>query len=377
MKSLAARAVIAALVVLVACWAGSAQQGVPGFGGFFETTIEINQTDSVTVKDIALNSALALGEWVVSADASFSDAQFDALTLYVDGPLGPIDVNSSLVVNPSTLSFVSWQTGLSFTLGEMAFSDVFYVTTPRSSSYSLWTVSGSIGDLSLQGTFKTGICPLCFWEARLCAGGPWPVCDIDLELCVQLTDTGFQSATASMTGLTVFEEVLGVTGHLDATVTFTEEEKTFSPTLRLRPEWLLCVDIELLGEISVADAPLGVTGAVLYGVVGELALDNGMTFTFAESLSKAKNSSVTGNPEYWEMLSVTGPLPSCCDDAGEFALAAYFGGDPPTPGGLFSLGLVTAEIKLRPFEGFEVAFDVELPPDTVGWQLTAVLRVFW
>ena len=116
---------------------------------------------------------------------------------------------------------------------------------------------------------------------------------------------------------------------------------------------------------------------LIYGLVGECTLGNGVTFTFAESLSEEKNSSVTGKAEYWEVFRISGPLPSCCDDVGSFEIGTYFGGTPPPPSSLFGVGLFTASFDLRLFNGFGVTFDADYPTNGTGWSFAVTLRVFW
>ncbi len=368
--------VAAFLVFSAACWVGSAQEAGLSFGGFFATTLQMTQTASVAVKSIALNSVLGIGGWVATADATFTDSQFDTLTLYAAGPLGNGGLNTSLVFNPSTLSFESWQAGASFALLDLAVTDVLYITSPQTSSYNQLTISGTFDGISFQGAFKCGICPLCFWEANLCASWLWALCDADLKACLQLNDAGFSSFSVTMTGLSLFGDTFGVDALLDTSLTFTVDEKSFSPTLRIVPDWAICVGLELLGEIAVSSDPFEVNAALIHGLVGECTFSNGVTFTFAESLSEEKNSSITGRAEYWEVFRISGPLPSCCDGVGSFEVEAYFGGTPP-PGTLFSLGLLTASFDLQLLNGFSVAFEGEYPTGGGAWAISVTLRVFW
>ena len=378
MKRTGHYAVVAAFCALcAACQLASAQETDISFGGFLETTIGFSQTSSFTVKSIGLNSVLGIGDWLASVDTKFTNSRFDALKLYAAGPLGNVDLNSSLIFNPSTLSFVSWQSGATFTLLDLAVSDVLFVTSPQTSSYNLLTVSMTVNGLSFQGTFKGGICPLCFWEAGLCASWTWPLCEADLQACIQVSDVGFSSLSVSMTGLSLFEDVLGVRAILDTAISFTVDEKTFAPTLRLEPDWAICVDIELLGEISVTNSPFRVDSTLIYGLVGECTLASGVTFAFADSLSEEKNSSVTGKAAYWEVFRVSGPLPSCCDDVGSFEVATYFGGTPPPAGSLFGVGLFTASFDLRLLKSFGVTFDASYPTDGTPWAFSVTFRVFW
>jgi len=364
-------------VVWVLCQISIAQNTDTTLGGFFETTLLVTQTSSLTVKSISLNAFLKIGNWLTTMDAKFTDSQFDTLTFYTSGALGELTLNSSVVFNPSTLAFVSWQSGTSFNLLDLAVSDVLYVALPQSSSYNLLTLSGTAQGISFQGTFKTGICPLCFWEGSLCASWLWAICNANFQACIQASDAGFKSLSVSMTDFSPFGEILGIAAILDTAISFTADSKTFSPTLRIVPDWEICVDLELLGEISISGTPIEVTTMLLYGLVGECTLDNGVTFTFAESLDPAKNSAVTGKSDYWEMLKVSGPVRSCCEDEGSFEIAAYFGGDPPPPSSLFGVGLIRGSFDLRLMDQFGFVFAGEYPLNGTGWSLSFTFRVFW
>ncbi len=368
---------VVSCVICILCHLAIAQNAEPVLGGFFETEILVTQTQSLTVKSISLNAFLKIGDWLTTMDAKFTDSQFDTLTFYTSGALGQLTLNSSLAFNPSTLTFVSWQSGTAFNLLDLAVSDVLYVTLPQTSSYNLLTLSGTAQGISFQGTFKTGICPLCFWEGSLCASWLWDVCGANLQACIQASDAGFKSLSASMTNFAPFGDVLGIETILDTAISFTAEEKTFSPTLRFVPDWEICVDLELLGEISVSGVPIEVSTMLLYGLVGECTFSNGVTFTYAESLDPAKNSTVTGKADYWEVFRLSGPLRSCCEDEGSFEIAAYFGGNPPPPSSLFGVGLIAGSFDLRLMDQFGVVFAGEYPLNGTGWSLSFTFRVFW
>jgi len=369
---------ILATALLLAHGFLAAGQGDEFFlSGFFETAIEFTQTSSVAVKRIALNATAVLGEWVASADAKFTASQFDVLSFYAAGPLGNIRLNSSLLFDPSALSFSSWQAAAAFDLLDVAVSDTLYLGASPAASYSLLTLSGAVGGISLQTKVKLGICPLSFWEAGLCAEGTWPACDVRLKGCLELTDLGFRALTLSVAGVALFSDLLGVDAFLDLSIAFTLDEKTFSPSLRFQPDWPFCVDVKVLGEFTPSGAPVGIGGLSIHGFVGECALENGITFAFAESLHPDKNSSITGKAAYWESLRVAGPLPWCCEEEGTFEVTAYFGGSPPPSGALFGVGLFAAGFDLQILDGFRIALAAEYPTNGSPWSVLATFRVFW
>ncbi len=378
MKRIGHYAAIATLCALcLLCRAATAQESLLSFSGCLETTILWTQTSSVTVETISLNSAVGLGDWLASVDARFTDSEFDTLSFFAAGLLGNIQLNTSVAFNPSTLAFVSWQSGASFSLLDVAISDVLYITSPETSSYNLLSLSGTVEDIALQGTFKAGICPLSFLEARVCVSWLRAWCDTVLQACVQVSDAGFNSFTITMTGFSLFSDFLGVEGIFDAAFSYTTEGKTFSPTLRLQPDWEVCIDVEVLGEITFSSSLFRLDSAMVYGLVIECEWDDGTFFTFGQSFTEEKNSTITGKADYGGIFLVRGPLRACCDDNSSFEIAAYFRDASPSPGAPFGFGLLVASIDFRLIRSFGFTIDAEYPTDGEGWMIATTLRVFW
>ncbi|MCK5828135.1 hypothetical protein KAH43_06370, partial [Candidatus Bipolaricaulota bacterium] len=302
----------------------NAQESNLTFSGLFDMTMTTTPITPISLTSTAINLVLGWGEASAQLDARLSNATFDTLTLSAAAPLGDINLNSSLKFNPSTVSFISWQSGATFTLLDMSFSNVTSVVDPQSNSYTQWSVTGTTNEVGLQGSIKLGICPLEFWEASVCGNWVWLDCFANMSVCVQFDDVnGFRNITTTMTDLILFEDILGIQGTLNTSIVFSANEKVLTPTLRFTPSWFFCSDIELLGELSVAP-PLTIQSLDFYGIRGQCDMGNCVIFTFADSLDDAKNSSITGKAEYFERLGVTGCLPSCCGSDGSFEVNAYF-----------------------------------------------------
>jgi len=371
-------AIAAFLAVVVSgllAFGETAEDPAFAFGGFFEATVETTQTAALTVKGIGFNSVLTLEGWSASVDAQFSDTSLDTLRFATSGALGEIGLNSALTFNPSTVSFLSWQSGASFTLLDLSFSDVLYVTTPQTQSYNQLSISGAFGDRTYRLKTKFGICPLTFWEATACIDWPWEDCETSLSGCVSISDVGgFDAFDLTMADLVLFENLLGMEWSLSVALSYTLEEKTLSPTLKLIPDWFLCTDIELLGEVSAGPSIASVDAILIYGIVGECEITEGISVRFADSLAAGKNAAVTGKADYFEMIGVSGPLPACCGSVGSFDAAGYF---DSTSNALFDLGLVVASFDTQIASNFAFSFDAEIPTDGVGWKLVWNLRVIW
>lgn len=357
------------------CLTVAAQQSDTSFGGFFEAIIETTQTASVLVEEIGINSVLSVGGWVASIDARFTDTELDTLSVFTSGSLGNVSLNSSLEFNPSTVAFVSWQSGVSFTLLDLAFSDILYVAASQTNSYSQLTATGSFGDRTFRLSAKFGICPILFWEASACVDWFWDACETNLSACVEITDVGgLEAIDLTMTDCTLFESFFGMRGSLAVALSFTLNEKTLSPTLTIEPDWIYCTDVELLGEISAGSELVSVEALLVYGIVGECSIGESVSIRFADSFVSEKNGAVTGNADYFELIEVSGAIPSCCGADGSFDVAAYFDRSSTA---LFDLGLVTASLETQIAAPFAFAFAAEFPTDGAGWRLSWTFRIIW
>jgi hypothetical protein len=369
-------------ILLLISLAGSAlsvtgQESALSISGLFDMTITTTPITPVALTSTSLNLVLSWGEAAAQLDARLSNNLFDTLTLSASAPLAGINLNSSLQFNPSTASFISWQAGATFTLLDLAFSNLTSVVDPQTNSYTQWSVSGTAGDIGLQGSVKLGICPLEFWEASVCGNWVWLDCFANMSICVQFDDiNGFRNITTTMTDVVLFEDVLGIQGTLDTSVVFSADEKLLTPTLRFTPSWFFCSDIELLGELSVAP-PLTIQNLGFYGIRGQCDIGDCVIFTFADSLDDAKNSSITGKAEYFERFGVTGCLPSCCGSDGSFEVNAYFERPPAPSGTLFGMGLITVSFDFQLFSNSSFAFAGEFPMATSNWELAWTFRILW
>jgi len=366
--------ILAAMIAAAATWCVSAQGFPMSLSGLFEMTVTTTQTDGIVVNPVIVNTTLAVGEYTATVDVKLTDTAFDSLRVGAAGPLGPLALNSSVSFNPSTLSFNSWQTGLTFAIYELSFSDVFYVTTPPTSSYNQLSVSGTLGDVSFQASSKFGICPLAYWESSLCADWPWEDCDTNLSACLQISDAaGVHSFDLTMTDYTLFESLLGTRWGIDIALTYTPDEKILSPTLKFQPDWFFCAEFEVLGEISAGPTLASVSGIDIYGLRGECAFTECLSLYIGESLDPSKNGSVTGKADYFEVIGISGCFPSCCGSDGSFDIATYFG---DTSDALFDLELITGSVAIPLGSRIDITMEVEFPVDG-DWKLVTEWSYVW
>ena len=268
------------------------------------------------------------------------------------------------------------QTRFSPFLSQELRSSLTNIVKVQTSSYTQLSVSGIAEDISFRAVIKLGTCPFEFWEASACGSWVWLACQSNMNVCLLVDGiVGFRNITASMTDYVLFEDVWGIRGSLNTAIIYSLLEKIVTSTLRLQPSWF-CEDIEVLGEFD-GSTSMSVDSLSIYGIRGQFAIDD-VSFAFADSFSEDKNSSVTGNADYFERFTLEGPVPSCCGTApGGFEVNAYFGRPPAVSNALFGLGLVTASLDVRLFENFSFIFSAEFPTTSSDWLLTWTFRVLW
>jgi len=341
-------------------------------GGAVQTAISLTDTDTLTLDTFSLTAFVSITGFTAQVQMTSSDVGLDSMSISANGTLGMVRLNSALSFDPSNASFTSVQGGAAFAVLDVDITNIVYVALPQTASYTSLSISGSSNGFSAQGSFRFGICPFEFQNANVCGTWEWPQCDTAANACALFSGSdGFVSATVSLSDLTILEDITALQTTFGATLAFTTEETAFSHNLRFQPDWLLCANVELLGEVPSLGTML------FYGLVGEYALANGVTFYIAESFSEEKNSSVTGKAEYWEALKVEGPLPACCGDNGSFAIGAYFGDAPSPPVSLFAFELFTASVDIPLSEGFDLALNQEFPTNGIGWTFSVQFLISW
>ena len=100
-----------------------------------------------------------------------------------------------------------------------------------------------------------------------------------------------------------------------------------------------------------------IQGVSIYGVKVEWDI-GGVTVVSATSFDPLKNSSVTGQTDYFEVLRMSGTLMGCCGVPGTWRIATYFHDDSAQ---LFDWGMLTV--------GFDLALN-----DYVSTNLDLVFR---
>jgi len=300
--------------------------------GSWDTSLTFNmQTFSVTAFRTKLTEVYRIGQFVVQGIANWkfgtSGLIFDSLRFQADFPLGYlIKVSSTLAFDPNgSPLFDYWGTTTSFSLFDVFFNHTFYLTDPQTDSYQAITAWGSVGDVRYSNTLTFDMNEdygFCFSRENLRLSWTW--CDLQVSSTVSITDAGFQSFIFSASDYPIPGLVVPNFGlYLDLVLRFTPDEKTLIPTFRLKTAWIDCIQILTTLETS-GDLDTAINGFSIYGIKLKQALGEGITIQSATSFDSAKNGSVTGQSDYFELFLLSGRTTSCCGVPGTWSIATYF-----------------------------------------------------
>ncbi len=301
--------------------------------GSWDTSLTFNvQTFSVSAFRTQLTEVYRIRQLVVQGIATWeygtADPIFDSLRFQADFPLGDmIKISSTLAFDPNgSPLFDYWCTTTSFSLFDTSFNHTFYLTTDlQTDSYQTLTAWGTVGNVRYSNTVTFDMNEdygFCFSRENLSLSWMW--CDLQVSSTVSITDEGFQSVTLSASDYPIPGLVLPNLGlYLDLVLRFTPDEKTLIPTFRLKTAWIDC--IQLLTKLETSgDLDTSINGFSIYGIKLKQALGDGITIQMATSFDDTKNSSVTGQSDYFELFLLSGTTTSCCGAPGMWSVATYF-----------------------------------------------------
>ena len=361
------------------------QQRLEGLlSGSWDTSFTFDvQTLGFTAFRTQLTEVYRIGKFVAKGIAvwkldpgSTGGVLFDSMRFQADAPFGDtFKVSSSLAFDPeATPLFDYWRTTTSFSILDTSFTHTFYVTDPTTNSYQTILIRGSVSDVAYSNTTTFDVvdgCAFCFGSDRVSLSWTW--CDLQVRSTLSITDAGFQRFTLSASNVPIPGLVTPNFGvYMNLSLAFTATSKTFTPTLSLRTSWIDCVRVLAALETSGA-ANTSIDGFSIYGFKIRQALPGGTRVQIATSFDSTKNSSVTGQTDYFELLMISGTLESCCGAPGTWSVATYFNEDSPM---LFDWGMsvirATAVISDRFNFSFETVFRSGFFDDpklelSVGW----------
>jgi len=358
-----------ALVAAFSVFAFGAGSG--SISGGWDAGLTFNvQSASVTALDTRFTTVYRIGLFTAQGIAFLKfdggTLVFDSLELDCSFPIDGIEVDSDLMLDPNAGSLIDlfdyWRTTSGFELLGVSFTHTLYLTLSQTASYQALEGRGTVAGVDFRGYVRLNMeqdCSFSFSEADLTLSSS--VCGLPVRGVIALDCSGFDSLRFTLSDL----PVPGLTARgygvfLDFDLKFELTEKTLNPTIKLKLPPIDC--IRLYAELETVPGP-GIGGIDFYGIRIEDTIANGIHFVSATSLDPLKNSVITGQSDYFELLSLSGPLSSCCSDPGEWRLATYFQSNHTT---LFDWGMTTFRFATFLSPGFSFSFETVIRSGTFG-----------
>jgi len=331
---------------------------------------ETYRVDKLTLKAIA--------EWKQDVlpkndpgDPDVLDVQFESVKFDGSLRLDWLSLTSTLAfdptppqANPAIADFFEyWRATARHSLVGVNFVETFYLGEPGSSYFTL-SAAGDMEWLRWSGTTTIGFvdetCQLGF--ERQVLSGAWSLCGMDFTANMELSTSGFGGFNIKLNDYTVPYFSWGDSGvFLDIDLAFKVDSLTLTPSLELRTSWIECFRIygEVLTDTSIT--ALTIDGFSIYGIRLRHTFENGVrlvtatAFDGAAGLTPNHNSQMTGQADYFEMVSISGTTMSCCARPGTWRIATYFQKDHTSA---FSWGMTEMEADFVVGNDFSISVGV-------------------
>jgi len=314
------------------------------FTAFGTQLTEVYRIGRLRVKGIA--------GWGMTSVGDVQRVTFKTMRLEGDVSLDAVTLASTLSFDPDAADpsglFDYWRATVGFALQGVRFRHTFYLDTDVTRSYQTLFAEASVGGMSFTNTARFDVNEACVYEfGRNDAVVGWRWCDLRMRATLSVTCAGFQQAGFNLYGFPILEYLSSL--RLDAGLTFTVDAKRLTMTLVWQPATTGC--IRLYSKLEVGGAQgMTVEGLSIYGmrVEGEIG---GVRLVSATSFDAGRNSSVTGQTDYWEVVRATGTLTGCSGMSGTWGLATYFYADSTQ---LFDWGMTKGRFSLAVTEQVNV-----------------------
>ena len=309
-----------------------------------------------------LTGVYRIGQWVVRGTIGMEGENLGEVKTTT---VGPVQLEGAFAGDAvhlrSVVGFNSEKTGkdtfdflrttAQFALSEVGVSHQLYLDDVQTRSYQTLTVRSTVDGVRIAGTMRTGKkAGGGFTFSQFTMSAAFTACQIYAN--GSFTGEGFHSASIGMNDYPIpgfVDPSFGV--YVDAVLRFTPEEKTLNPSLQLRTRWVDCVRI--LGRLML-DGTTGMDGFSLYGLAIREEI-GGVTFRSATALDPAKNASVTGQVDYFGLITLSGTTMTCEGATGTWSIATYFQNDHPA---LLGWGMTKTRVNVAISEELSISLSV-------------------
>ena len=319
--------------------------------GSWSTQVCMDAVPIFTLFTSTLTVEYEVCNWVFGAALGFGFGGWETVSFTADGVLGAFTLGSEIVFDPISAAFVLWDNTLSIVLAGVELDFDFYMDNTPFVGLSLG-ISGDVGlcTLGIEAMFG-GDCSFDFLGVCFEFGFPFACVEwVDVEACFGCGT--FEGICFSITGL----QLSGIDWLIfDFEVCFDDgplgKYFTFVPDLNLGAYDCITLYAEL-----VTDGDVEFDGINVYGL--EIYYEwNGVYFQSITSFEPAKNLSLIGFAEYWEVICIGSVGDSCCGGGFDFEICIYF---DITSTWLFDWGLTEINLGFGIGSNFTVTASLQI-----------------
>jgi len=358
------KALVLSLAVVLGLGVASFAQTL---SGSWDTTVSITPTPVVTLGiDSELIVTYAVSGWSFTSDTTLDETGWQGQEFDVSGALGAFTLGSTLIFDPASVEFTSWEVTGGLSIAGVNFSADFTLE-PGVTSLEI-TGSGTAGnvDVSIDLTLGGVDCNLTFNEVVIDVGFPFCCADVLSEIAFNCED-GFEYVSFAVDGIAV-PALPWVT--LDALLTFTVDSKTLVLTPNFDFGATACFEL-YIAQANSGNLTLGdfyIDGIGLQCTIGGVQF-YGLSF-WGEHADKPE---ILG--DYWEMYQITTTDDGCCGPF-DFTISLFF---DTASTQLFTVSLVQADMSIQIAQQFTftmgISIDLDAAPAsftewTLGFEVT-------
>ena len=272
-----------------------------------------------------------------------------------------------------------------WSIGGLDLTHTWYVLNTQTDSYQALNAAVNVGVFRLNSLTRFNLDPSCHYVfSSSMSSLYWSWCDVPMSAQLSITDAGFNYAQLRADSIPIerwawLPDGLYVNTALRFDLT---SGKVFTASFGWRPTQIGCV--EVFAELDLDGPGAGpvtgdtiIDGISVYGMRISCSIPGpygDVRVVSATSFTDSKNSTITGQSDYFEVIRLSGPMGSCCGYPGMWSVATYFNEDETSV--LFDWGMtvISADINISDhFTGYiETVFRSEYFDDprmeiTVGW----------
>jgi len=348
----------------------------PSLSGSLRLNTTFNsETEGVQGLTSSLSLVYTVDIFRFESYSSFSLAGWTSQRFVGSFPLGDtIRVRSTLSFNPAAPSFTSFLADTRLALVGLTLTHRLYLAGTPAASYTHLQASGRMDDLSFTSTWRFDLPDIKFQSWILDTRFPLPVCGLSARSRFRFDKSGFDYISFTVGDILLpWFEYPTFAVYLRTTTTFTTTDKTVDLSVLLRSRWECCV--RLFVDLATEDSDSTFSGLDIFGFEIRMTLANGIELRSATSFDPARNSRVTGYRDFFEVLTLTGPVPACCGAPGRWRVAFYFHDEPGVS--LFGWGQTEIDYEFSLNENMRFSTALTVRNDSPVWELSVGLRLHW